>query len=79
MIPLQLLFSMLCIESSTIKLDCSKFYHVSAIGGQNRTKGAFGGGLTRKFAVNAEHLRGNYTLVVKNRQKIRPKRPKIDI
>ena len=50
-----------------------------AVGGQNRTKGAFGGGLTRKHAVNVEFLRGNYTLAMKNRQKIRPKRPESDI
>ncbi len=38
-------------------------------GGQDRTKGAFGGGLTPKLAVNAEFLWGNCILAMKNRQK----------
>ena len=69
---------MLCIESSTIKLDCGKFYRVSAVSGQNRTKGAFDGGLMRKFAVNVEFLWGTIPLM-NNRQKNRPKRPEIGI
>ena len=50
-----------------------------AAGGQDRTKGAFGGCLTLKLAVNAELLWGNCILAMKNRQKIRPKRPETDI
>ena len=34
--------------------------------------------LTRKFATNADLLWGTYTLVMKNRQRIRPKRPETD-
>ena len=48
-------------------------------GGQDRTKGAFGGCLTRKLAVNAELLWGNCILAMKNGQKIRPKRLETDI
>ena len=50
-----------------------------AVGGQDRTKGAFGGCLTLKLAVNAELLWGNCILTMKNRQEIRPKRPETDI
>ena len=50
-----------------------------ATGGQDRTKGAFGGCLTLKLAVNAVLLPGNCILAMKNRQKIRPKRPETDI
>lgn len=42
-------------------------------------EGSFGGRLTRKLAVNAELLWGNYILVMKNRQKNRSKRSEIDI
>ena len=34
--------------------------------GQDRTTGAFGGGLTLKLAVNAELLWGNCILAMKN-------------
>ena len=47
-------------------------------GGQDRTKGAFGGCLTLKLAVNAELL-WNCILAMKNGQKNRPKRPETDI
>ena len=50
-----------------------------SVGGQDRTKGAFGGCLTLKLAVNAELLWGNCILAMKNRQKIRPKRPETDM
>ena len=40
-------------------------------GGQDRTKGAFGGRLMRKLAANAKLLWGNCLLAMKNRQKIR--------
>ena len=50
-----------------------------ATGGHDRTKGAFGGCLTLKLAVNAELLWGNCILAMKNRQIIRPKRPETDI
>ena len=50
-----------------------------AVGGQDRTKGVFDDGLTRKHAVKVEFLRGNCILAMKNRQKIRPKRPEIGI
>ena len=40
-----------------------------SFGGKNRTKGAFGGCLTLKLAVNAELLWGNCILAMKNRQK----------
>ena len=50
-----------------------------AVGGQDRTKGAFGGCLILKLAVNAELLWGNCILAMKNRQKIRTKRPETDI
>ena len=49
-----------------------------ATGGQDRTKGAFGGCLIRKIAVNAELLWGN-CIAMKNRQKIRLRRPETDI
>ena len=45
-----------------------------AVGGQDRAKGAFGGCLTLKLAVNAELLWGN-CIAMKNRQKIRLRRP----
>ena len=48
-------------------------------GGQDRTKGAFGGCLTLRLAVNAVLLWGNFILAMKNKQKIRPKRPETDI
>ena len=35
--------------------------------------------MTLKLAVNAELLWGNCILAMKNRQKIRPKRPETDI
>ena len=38
-------------------------------GGQDRTKGAFGGCLTLKLAVNAEFLWGNCILAMKDGQK----------
>ena len=47
--------------------------------GQDRTTGSFGGCLTLKLAVNAELMWGNCILAMKNEQKIRPKRPEIDI
>ena len=50
-----------------------------AVGGQDRTKGVFGGCLTLKLAVNAELMWGNCILAMKNGQKIRPKRPETDI
>ena len=50
-----------------------------AVGGQDRTKGAFGGCLTLKLAVNAELMWGNCILAMKNGQKIRPKRLETDI
>ena len=50
-----------------------------AVGGQDRTTGAFGGCLTLKLAVNTELLWGNCILAMKNGQKIRPKRPGTDI
>ena len=51
-----------------------------SVGGQDRTKVEFGGCLTRKkLAVNAELLWGNCILAMKNRQKIRPKRPETDM
>ena len=53
--------------------------NVVQVGGQDRTKGAFGGCLTLKLAVNAELMWGNCILAMKNEQKIRPKRPEIDI
>ena len=40
-----------------------------AVGGQDRTNGAFGGCLTLKLAVNAELLWGNCILAMKNGQK----------
>lgn len=44
-----------------------------SFGGKNRTRGAFGGRLTLKLAVNAELLLwGNCILAMKNRQEIRP-------
>ena len=46
---------------------------------QDRTEVEFGGCLTLKLAVNAELLWGNCILAMKNRQKIRPKRPETDI
>lgn len=49
------------------------------VGGQDRTKGAFGGCLILKLAVNAELLWENCILAMKNRQKNRPKRPETDI
>ena len=45
----------------------------AAAGGQMRTTGAFGGGLTRKQQSNVKLLRENYILVMKTRQKIWPK------
>ena len=48
-------------------------------GGQDRTKGSFGGCLTLKLAVNAELMWGNCILAMKNGQKIRPKRPETDM
>ena len=48
-------------------------------GGQDRTKGAFGGRLTLRLAVGAVLLWGNCILAMINRQKIRPKRPETDI
>ena len=48
-------------------------------GGQDRTKGSFGGCLTLKLAVNAELMWGNCILAMKNRQEIWPKRPETDI
>ena len=42
-----------------------------AVGGQDRTKGVFDDGFTRKHAINVEFLRGNCILAMKNRQKIR--------
>ena len=50
-----------------------------AVGGQDRTKVAFGGCLTLKLAVNAELLWRNCILAMKNGQKIRPKQPETDI
>ena len=50
-----------------------------AIGGQDRTKGAFVGCLTRRLAVIEELLLGNCTLIMKNRRKFRPKRLEKDI
>ena len=50
-----------------------------AVGGQDRTKGAFGGCLTLKLAVNAEPMWGNCILAMKNGQKIQSKRLEIDI
>ena len=47
----------------------------SSTGGQDRTNGAFDGCLTRKLSVDAEHC----ILAMKNGQKIRSKRPEIDI
>ena len=49
------------------------------VGGQDRTKGTFGGCLTLKLAINAELLCGNYIIAMKNGQKIRPKRLETDI
>lgn len=50
----------------------------SVVGGQDRTKSASGVCLTRRHAVSAELLRGNYILAMDNRQKIRSKRPESD-
>ena len=50
-----------------------------AAGGQDRTKGASGGCLTLKLAVNAELLWEDCILAMKNRQNIRPKRPETDM
>lgn len=50
-----------------------------AVGGQNRTKSAFGGGLMRKHVTIADLLGGGSILAMKNRQKNLPKRPESDI
>ena len=50
-----------------------------AVGGQARAKGAFGGCLTLKLAVNTELMWGTCILAMKNGQKIRTKRPETDM
>ena len=59
--------------------SCSAATWWLAAGGQDRTKGAFGGCQTLTLAVNVNLLRGNCILVMKNRQIIRPKGLEADI
>lgn len=59
--------------------SCSAATWWRAAGGQDRTKGAFGGCQTLTLAVNVNLLRGNCILVMKNGQKIWPKLPETDI
>ena len=58
--------------------SCSAATWWRAVGLEGRTKGAFGGCLTLKLAINAELLWGNCILAMKNRQKIRPGRPETE-